>query len=259
MRWIIQSNLSREAALVELPVLLERYGVPFDLVRVIPFAGGIEPPLEPAGPTVVVGSVSLVRHAVRRGWRPGAWVGRQSEDDFSYDSYVDACGAEMLNADARVLPFGDLLTHDLDRFFVRPVSDAKLFAGAVLRRQEAVAWGERIRGADPTRTITPETPIIVAPVKTILTEARFVVVDGEVVTGSQYRRGSSVLLGAEVEPHILAYARARAAAWTPDRVCVLDIADTPTGPKVVEFNCFNSAGWYACDMSRIVQAIEGLT
>lgn len=100
---------------------------------------------------------------------------------------------------------------------------------------------------------------MVSAVKPILTETRFVVVDGEVITGSLYRRGRTVIYSREIEPHISAYARFRAAGWTPDRVCVMDVADTPDGPRIIEFNNFNSAGWYACDVTKIVQAIDALT
>jgi hypothetical protein len=259
MHWIIQSDLSRESALVELVELLERFEIPFDTVRVAPFGAGIDPDLEVVDPAVVVGSVSLARHAIRMGWKPGAWLGRRSEDDFAYDSCISACGSEMLNADARSIPFGDLLVLNLDNFFVRPVADSKLFAGTVLLHAEATEWRDRLRSADSRGTITPETPILVSTVKPILTETRFVVVDGKVVTGSLYRRGRTVIHSPEIEPHVLAYARARAAGWTPDRVCVMDVADTPNGPRIIEFNNFNSAGWYACDVSKIVQAIEALT
>ena len=256
MHWIIQSDLVRERALVDLLNLLARYGIRHDTVAMIPNGGGIAPDLAVNAPVVVVGSVALARRAVRAGWRPGAWLGRSSEHDFSYDRCIAAYGRAMLNADALVVPFADLLDHDLERFFVRPLADGKLFTGTVLARTEAATWRTRIQGSGGTRAIAPETSIIVSSVKPILSETRFVVVDGQVVTGSVYRRGRTVLFGPEVEPHILAYARAMVARWTPDRVCVVDIADTPDGPKIIEFNTFNAAAWYACDVSKIVQAIE---
>lgn len=258
MHWIIQNDLFREPALVELLELLARYGISHDFVEMIPNGGGLALDVDVVGPTVVIGSVALARHAVRSGWSPGAWLGRTSEDDFAYDRCIAACGTEMLNVDARILAFSDLLKHDLDTFFIRPAADGKLFTGAVLDRANAAAWCERIQGSDGTRTIAPATPIVVSSVKPITSETRFVVVDGQVVTGSVYRRGRSVLYSPDVEPHVLGYARTMAARWTPDRVCVVDIADTPDGPRIVEFNNFNAATWYACDVSRIVQAIEAM-
>ena len=42
------------------------------------------------------------------------------------------------------------------------------------------------------------------------------------------------------------------------RAFVLDVADTLEGPKVIEVNNFNSAGLYACDVGKIVDAVEAM-
>ena len=46
--------------------------------------------------------------------------------------------------------------------------------------------------------------------------------------------------------------------FQPARAFVLDVADTLEGPKVIEVNNFNSAGLYACDVGKIVDAIEAM-
>jgi len=46
--------------------------------------------------------------------------------------------------------------------------------------------------------------------------------------------------------------------WSPDVGFVLDIADTPEGFKVIEVNCLNASGFYACDMAKVVFALEEL-
>jgi len=43
--------------------------------------------------------------------------------------------------------------------------------------------------------------------------------------------------------------------WQPADAFVLDIALTHNGYKVLEVNCLNSAGFYAADVSKLVQAI----
>lgn len=259
MHWIVQNNLFSEEAIGQLVDLLQRYDLPHDVVKVIPFGGGIEPEVEAQNPVVVIGSFSLSRHAAAKGWTPGSWLGRRGIEDFSFATCHAVFGEHMLNHAARVLPFKDALDHDLDPFFLRPTDDGKSFSGTVMDRAGFAEWQAKIAHADSTWTITPDTPVVVGPVLEIITETRFIVVEGEVVTGSEYKRGGRVRYDASVEPHVLAYARERARDWTPDRVCVMDIADTPAGLRIVEFNNFNSAGWYASDVSRIIQAIEGLT
>jgi hypothetical protein len=38
----------------------------------------------------------------------------------------------------------------------------------------------------------------------------------------------------------------------------MDIADTPNGLKIVEINNINSAGWYRCDMQKLVTSLEDM-
>ena len=253
MHWVIQGNMVWETAIERLAETLARLGVPVTLVKVVPFGGGLEPDIEVSGPTVVVGSMSLAHHAVRRGWAPGAWI---NSETFGYGAYVDAFGELMLNHDAEVVRFADALNHGMSRFFIRPDDDAKLFAGTIIARSELAEWQAKIALADATWTMTPDTKVIVSPIKTILTETRFIVVDGEVVTGSLYKSGGRVVYDERVPPDAETFARRQAPLWTPDRVCVMDVAETPDGVRIVEFNSVNSAGWYACDVGKIVAAIN---
>jgi hypothetical protein len=46
--------------------------------------------------------------------------------------------------------------------------------------------------------------------------------------------------------------------WRPAQAFVMDIADTPDGPKVIEINNINSSGFYACDPQSIIVALESL-
>jgi hypothetical protein len=38
----------------------------------------------------------------------------------------------------------------------------------------------------------------------------------------------------------------------------MDIADTADGLKIVEVNNLNSAGWYRCDMQKLIMALESM-
>ena len=46
--------------------------------------------------------------------------------------------------------------------------------------------------------------------------------------------------------------------WQPARAFVLDTALTPDGPRIVEVNCINSAGFYGADVKCIVVAVEAM-
>jgi hypothetical protein len=82
---------------------------------------------------------------------------------------------------------------------------------------------------------------LLAPLTEIFSEYRFLVVDGEVVTGSQYK-----------------YAQSMVDLWNPNRAFAIDIALTKNGYKVIEINSINSAGFYHCDIGKFVNAINNM-
>jgi uncharacterized protein YuzB (UPF0349 family) len=72
-----------------------------------------------------------------------------------------------------------------------------------------------------------------------------------------YKRGDRVIhlpliKGEDAE----IFAEAMVENWQPDRAFVIDVASTDEGYKVIEYNCLNSAGFYASDVAKIVNAIE---
>lgn len=77
-------------------------------------------------------------------------------------------------------------------------------------------------------------------------------VDGEIVSGSQYRpTGDPYLPDA-----LLAFARQVVSLWTPAPVFVLDIARADRDWKIVECNCFNGSGFYTADVRAVVRAVS---
>jgi hypothetical protein len=263
VRWVVQTNLFREAGHERLCDALERLGVPYTLVQLRHFTDalfkpGTEEEVElPAGRAWVMGSYKLVRIAQGRGLKPGAFHGgldaRATRDLWGTDWLQWGCAFAFL----RDVP---PLTEPR---FIRPTYDSKTFAGRVFFPDEFAAFQEEAckrTGEDDRAHGGIE--VLVARPRLIYSETRFWVVRGEVITSSLYKRGG--------QPHfqegapsqaVEDFARACArAAWTTYRganpAYVLDVAETPNGPKVIETNCLNSAGFYAADMQALVAAIE---
>jgi hypothetical protein len=82
-----------------------------------------------------------------------------------------------------------------------------------------------------------------------------VVVDGAVVASSQYRYHGRLKVTGEVPAEVTAFAERDGRAVRPAPVFVLDVGEVEEGLRVVETNCFNSAGWYACDAAAIVRRV----
>jgi hypothetical protein len=100
-------------------------------------------------------------------------------------------------------------------------------------------------------------PVIVAPVRTIGREWRYVVVRGNVVAGSAYEAAtrSSRPDTAGGSPWQLA-SRIAAQMKAPEDVYVLDICEADGDLRLLELNPFSGADLYACDRRSVVAAVS---
>lgn len=264
MHWVLQSNLFVENSFRDLVEQLERQETSYDVVKIVPFVGDIEPDVNPEGPVFVCGSTAMKKLAIRKGWKPGY-----------YDQNIDMYNV-LMNWKPRVLNFDGYIDqighipHKWDCFHIRPIDDKKSFAGVVMDWQEFCDWRELLikmgKEENSLGTMDIDTKVIISSVKEIYAEYRFYIVSNRIVTCSQYKRGSLVQYkGEEYVDDILKHFVASLLAqpngvlgWSPCEAFVIDVADTPDGPKVIECNSINSSGFYACDMGKFVAAINDL-
>lgn len=264
MLWVIQENIFAEPFFIKLLDFLEKVSIPYKLVKCVPFTGDIVDSdgspleLEIDGPAVAIGSYSFTNKALAMGWSPGSWT----NENYDYRIWADKWKGYVLNEPALVCQFGDVPFSD-DEFFLRPCADNKIFTGCVYSWKEYSEWRDKVLNLiKDTTTIDLyyETPVVVAKPKHIVSEYRFVVVGGKVVSGSLYKdRGVGIykeVLPSEVE--ILAFVDQMVSIWTPSDVFVLDIALHDGKYYVLEMGNFNSAGLYHCDIQKIVVAIENM-
>lgn len=265
MYWVVQSNIYAEENYDNLIGTLERFNLPYCTVKAVPFSGGvIDPqPVIPDGSRVIVmGSYSLAKHAYNRGWKPGAFL-----ENLDFVIQREHWGDRMLNADAQIMAFGDI-PFQREPFFIRPTLDTKTYTGLVLDWGQYEAWRDQLRrlpeSNDPVNdplsvsVHTINDKVMLCRKKEIHTETRTWVIDGRVVTCSGYKMGTLKRYTApdQVDQHIIDFANECAQQWSPNRAYVLDVAETADGLKIVEINNLNSAGWYRCDMQKLVTALE---
>lgn len=255
MHWILQTNLFKETEWDQLVATLERFGLPYSVHKVIPFIGQLEPVPQVEDDWVIcMGSYSM-RHAAREfGWTPGVYD--LFEQDFTQQKV--AWGERMLNADSQVVEFQHARLDGPT--FIRPIDDSKYFTGRVFEPEEFADWQQKVcvLEEDFGNSLRKDTRLQLSMPKAILTEARIWVVDGQIVTHSTYKRGTRVLYTREVDPHLLEFAQAAVDDWQPHRAFVIDVCDTDQGPKIVEINTLNSAGFYAGDVQKLVLALEDM-
>lgn len=255
MKWIIQENLYKEEAFLDLIQALDNYDAEYQIVKVVPFSHELIPEPQVAGKVIVMGATTMIGIAQERNWSPGAYY----NENFDCAVWNKNLGSEMLNFDSIICKFSEV-DPPYNPFFIRPTKDRKVFSGEVIDKANFELWKRSTQEAtDGYSTLTPDTMVSVAPLKAIHKEFRFFVVDGKVVTGSQYKFGDRVihlpaLKGEDAE----LYAQDMVDKWCPADAFVIDVALTDDGYKVIEYNCLNSAGFYKSDLSKLVQALEEL-
>ncbi len=253
MHWMLQDNLINPDTRDQVRALLEAREVPYTLVRLVPFFHLLANEVaDPVGPVFTYGSTGLGAVARGRGWQPGYF-----DENLDYELMLKRYGTLALNADARCGRL-DQVEPVTERFFVRPVLDTKSFAGTVMTRQAFEEFRAGVASVSEEQDVTLRLTdrVALAPLTTIYAEYRFFVIAGQVVTGSRYKLGDQVQSVAKVPPAVTAFAQACAEFWSPNAAYTLDLAETPSGFKVIETNSANSAGFYACDVGAIIDAVN---
>lgn len=253
--WILERDVFAENCFGDMVDHFKAHEIPYHVIRVIPFVHEIDGKVpQIVGPAVAYGSIGIQKVAARHGWRPGVFTG-----DFSTSAYKKL-GKLFVNHDAVILPFNDVAGYLErenwvgDEIFIKPNDDNKAFAGEVMPISEFVAWRQGLISIGYLDNLDFE--VAVASPKKLGCEWRVVVVDGRVVTSSLVRQYGVV----KPERHSLqevdeiVYDAAR--LYRPAPVYVADVAETEDGFKILEYNTFNSAGLYACDVGAIIDSIN---
>lgn len=259
---IVQENLFNETGFNDLMRVLNQAAIPHAVVKVVPFSHEvIGLPDDLPKEVIVYGSTTLSRVAKERGWVPGSFL----NENFDAAIWMDRYGRECLNHGARLCRFADVVKEDTyptlsHEFFLRPALDDKSFNGGVYTWEEFEEWRRKVLDLKETyTTLDADTMVVVSRYHKISMEIRLFIVDGKVVTSSVYKVGNQVRASPLVDAWVIEYGERMAALWSPDRAFVLDVALVDGYPAIVEINCINSAGFYAADVSKLVQALDGMS
>jgi hypothetical protein len=271
--WVLQNNFHSEPGYSHLVDGIERLGLPFVIVKPVPFTHRLlradadtsssavdvedlpEAEIDLNKPIFPMGSYTLAKIGKQRGWRPGAMLA-----NLDYSTWAAAWGAgRLLNPNARICRFGDA-NFDDEAAFVRPVEDSKSFSGKVFERGEWRGWKSRVlENCGATDPLNLDTEVLIAAPVVIHSETRCWVVGGEIVTVSGYKRGKQVIYTAGADEEVLKFAADCIRDWVPNVAFVLDIAQTPDGCRIIEVNCLNAAGFYAAETMKLICSLEELT
>ncbi len=137
--------------------------------------------------------------------------------------------------------------------FIKPSRDIKAFNGGILEAGKTI--NEFIHSAQYQEFYEEEYAVI-APCQKIYKEYRLFIVEGKVVAGSQYKSGDIVKADAYVPSDVIKCAKEYASLYQPHDIFTLDIADTPKGFKIVEYNCWNASGTYKANLKELFTSVQ---
>lgn len=182
-------------------------------------------------------------------------------EKYSCSNYYYYFGTDLLNYDRIFIDYQTLIFNkqlifnafpDSDTFFIRPNSGKKILTGTRIGKK---TWSEEreVIAKLPDTKIHYNDLLLVSTAKEILAEWRFVVIDGMIITGSQYSGDDKDYDLLDLE---LFLARAISQSGFPEPIYTIDICLTPDGYKIVEINSFASAGLYDMDYTTVVEGLE---
>jgi hypothetical protein len=253
MHWVVQENLINPRTRDHLVQLLRERATPYTLVKLVPIFNLLDGDVaSPPGPLFVYGSTGLGTVAKERGWAPGYF-----DENLDYELMLEQYGDLALNAGAVCATLADM-PHRFDEFFVRPTLDNKSFAGTVMTWSQFEEFRRGVARVTEDRDVTLRLTdrIIAAPLTQIAAEYRFFVIAGQVVTGCRYKVGDRVVSAAHAPPEVLDFVQGCVGRWAPNAAFAIDVAVAPNSLKVIELNSANSAGFYACDVGAIIDAVN---
>lgn len=258
VRWIIESDIFSERSFVEMVETFKKYNIPYDIVRVIPFIheiDGKKPTISENEKVVVYGSIGTQKLAIKHNWFPGVWT----SDNFS-ETKMNLPDDKKLNSDFISMKLSEvwdkfLVSKEFGfEFFIKPNTDTKEFAGTVMEREEFQLWLYDMNSIGYLENNDFE--VVICEPKHVSQEYRFVVVDGKISSGSLYKNFGRAYMDKKIDPEAELFVNQLCKINNPADVYVIDVGMTHDGYKVIEYNTFNSAGLYLCDVEKIILDIN---
>lgn len=257
-RWILQTNIFKEKAVNHMIDCFKRLNIEYDLVEIIPFSDELPDGLldEYDMPVVIYGTTTLIYASYERDdIYPGVWF---SEQTFKPSIWGPLFGDKWLNEDSKVIKLKNVLQFWGDPkkpLFIRPNSDFKLFSGDVFYKYDFEQWFEDVQNTEYKR-LNENTIVTLSPVKNIISEYRFIIIDKQVAAYSRYKFRNRLNISSDKkdipDEAIELATHVANADWQITGAYTLDICETLQGFYIIEVNCFNASGFYDCNVMDII-------
>lgn len=229
-----------------------------EVVR-IPFTplGGLELPFSDRDCVIGFGSLALAKNLNRKSYVPGVWC---DFDQLKCHRYLSKYCQQSIQQEFGFYPLSALWLRTgflyatyahKDSIFVRPDDNFKSFNAEVVHSSNLknfIDYLDSLRCDD-------DQLILVSKPSQIMGEWRTVVVDGKVISGSQYRNCGLVDIKPGYPVEVSQFAESIASIWQPSRIFCVDVAQNSTGHfSLMEIGAINCAGLYECELQPILDA-----
>jgi hypothetical protein len=261
VNWIVDEGIIDSTTLVgDFRKAILDSGANLHLAKYIPFSDEQDyGPYDAYDCCVLYGNHNYVSRC-KKGFTPGAYG---LNNNTSVQQYYTQIPLDwLLNGyDFYILPFGVvkqklkiILDEFYGSFFMRPLSGFKTFPGQVFEK-ETVDF--EFNSTQKLSSVMDDTLCLIAPFQSIEAEYRFVIVNREVVAGSQYRRDDKLDIRRDYTDGAFQMAKKMAELeWQPDLVYTCDVCYSGYEYYIVEINSFACAGLYTCDLDAVVKAVN---
>jgi hypothetical protein len=254
--WVLERSSHEHRIDVNQKIIerVEQTGHKWVEINIVPFERSVvggDPVV--GGPVVAYGSTAIRDVVQRNRWAPGIW-----DVEGVRESHVAAAlGGLYMNADLRVVPAAQAAQVALEQgweyFFVKPDTDDKEFPGTVTDPEKYPFFIEALIA---NMWDKHDFNVCLSSIKQIGIEWRLPVVAGRVVDYSIYRQWRKVMPSREIYQEVLDVAAEAIRLHNPAPAYVIDIGQVDGELKVIEYNGFNSAGLYACNIANVIDAIN---
>lgn len=209
---------------------------------------------------------------------PGVFMTIDNYECYKYYGYY---GENLLNSDYLMMGLNDvvrckhkilktlietkaLCVSDVDEMlFIRPSNGYKTFAGQIINWKNIDNEISLI--VNSYGGIDTDTLVMLSKVQDLIEEYRFIVVNGEVISGSLYLDENNMKTHRPyynmecVNQDAINFAIKMATIYTPDKAYTIDVCKTRNGEyKLLEINSFNCASMYGANLDLIVKSINEL-
>lgn len=176
-------------------------------------------------------------------------------DDLKFDqAYYQTLNLPLLNQDSKIYNIKDNLDLSFNQpYFIKPTKDLKAFEAGII--EPGVSIEQFITQGKYQKSYLQE-QVLLSSCKKIISEYRFFIVNQKVITGSLYRLGGQGNLSHVIPENIMNTAKKYAQLYQPHDIFTMDLAETPEGIKIIEYNCWNASGSYHCDLMRTFFSIQ---